>query len=254
MTILFPDCYDPAGASHHPYTTSTKKSIVVVGADGSSTIHHIGGNDVLPRGEKAAGKSAGQDEETSSTSSSSSIPESARFSPAHARKLYREMQPPPMATPRGRKFRKEVTPPAPSSSSLGLGGRTASAGDLTGCDRCFDPRRPVLSAACYSTSARQSQEEVSSLRAQLEHARRSIAAMEREQDLYYAESMTSSTAVYDVQNGDCRPAGLVRKFGELYSIARLDALDALDAIADLDDATELKGKLLFSVVVVCQQP
>ena len=228
-----------------------------MGADGSSTIHHIGGNDVLPRGDKAGagGKSAAaQDEETSSTSSSSSIPESARFSPAHARKLYREMQPPlPMATPRGRKFRKEFTPPA-SSASLGLGGRTASAGDLTGCDRCFDPRRPhgssVFSAA-GSTSARQLQEEVSSLRGQLEHARRSIAAMEREQDLYYAESMTPSTAVYDVQNGDCRPAGLVRKFGELYSIARLDALDALDAIADLDDATELKGKLLFSVVVVC---
>ena len=226
-----------------------------MGADGSSTIHHIGGNDVLPRGDKAGagGKSAAQDEETSSTSSSSSFPESARFSPAHARKLYhREMQPPPppMATPRGRKFRKEVTPPASASSSLGLGGRTASAGDLTGCDRCFDPRRPVFSAA-GSTSARQLQEEVSSLRGQLEHARRSIAAMEREQDLYYAESMASSTAVYDVQNGDCRPAGLVRKFGELYSIARLDALDALDAIADLDDATELKGKLLFSVVVVC---
>ena len=79
--------------------------------------------------------------------------------------------------------------------------------------------------------------------------------MERDQDLYYGhaeetQSLASSTAVYDVQNGDCRPAGLVRKFGELYSIARLDALDALDAIADLDDATELKGKLLFSVVVL----
>ena len=36
----------------------------------------------------------------------------------------------------------------------------------------------------------------------------------------------------------------------MYSIARLDALDALDAIIDLDDATELKSKLLFSVVVV----
>ena len=100
------------------------------------------------------------------------------------------------------------------------------------------------------------------MRIQLEHARRSMAAMERDHDVYYGRgaeeiqslglaAASSSTAVYDVQNGDCRPAGLVRKFGELYSIARLDALDALDAIEDLDDATELKGKLLFSVVVVC---
>jgi hypothetical protein len=60
----------------------------------------------------------------------------------------------------------------------------------------------------------------------------------------------SGSAVYDVHNGDRRPAALVRKFGDLYSIARLDALDALDTIKELEDAAELKNKLLFSVVVV----
>ncbi len=60
----------------------------------------------------------------------------------------------------------------------------------------------------------------------------------------------AESAVYDVHNGDRRPAGLVRKFGDLYSIARLDALDALDGIKELEDAAELKNKLLFSVVVV----
>lgn len=61
---------------------------------------------------------------------------------------------------------------------------------------------------------------------------------------------TTSSTVYDVHNGDRRPAGLVRKFGDLYSMARLDTLDDLDSIGELRDANELKSKLLFSVVVV----
>ena len=56
--------------------------------------------------------------------------------------------------------------------------------------------------------------------------------------------------IYDVQNGDKRPANLVRSFGELYSVARLETLDDLDTIDELVDADELKNKLLFSVVVV----
>ena len=89
---------------------------------------------------------------------------------------------------------------------------------------------------------------------------------------------------YDASNGlDRRPAALVRRFGDLYSMARLDTLDALDNIDDLETFTspnssssssacstssfvppsatgitrknatseELKNKLLFSVIVVC---
>ena len=89
---------------------------------------------------------------------------------------------------------------------------------------------------------------------------------------------------YDVMTGDRRPATLIRKFADLYSTARLDALDALDALPDLKmasssssaasassvhligggdsvhhppisgvggvDTDELKSKILFSVVVV----
>lgn len=65
------------------------------------------------------------------------------------------------------------------------------------------------------------------------------------------QSVVSESIVYDVNNGDRRPAGLVRKFGDLYSMARLDTLDDLDSIPELADANELKSKLLFSVVVVC---
>ena len=61
---------------------------------------------------------------------------------------------------------------------------------------------------------------------------------------------SSASSIYDISAGDRRPAGLVRRFGDLYSMARLDTLDDLDAIEELRDAHELKNKLLFSVVVV----
>ena len=47
-----------------------------------------------------------------------------------------------------------------------------------------------------------------------------------------------------------RPCALIRRFGDLYSQARVDTLDSLDLIEHLKDADELKSKLLFSVVVV----
>ena len=86
--------------------------------------------------------------------------------------------------------------------------------------------------------------------------------------------------IYNASNGiDKRPADLVRRFGDLYSMARLDTLDALDNLNELDQfnlypsssnsstssihststegnsrtkstSEELKNKLLFSVVVV----
>ena len=50
--------------------------------------------------------------------------------------------------------------------------------------------------------------------------------------------------------GDKRPTALIRKFGNLYAQARVDTLDALDSLPQLQDADELKSKLLLSVVVV----
>lgn len=43
---------------------------------------------------------------------------------------------------------------------------------------------------------------------------------------------------------------LVRCYGNLYSQARVEALEKLDMLPQLADATELKSKILFSVVVV----
>ena len=48
-----------------------------------------------------------------------------------------------------------------------------------------------------------------------------------------------------------RPTELIRLYNSLYSQSRIDALDALDAIREMSDAEDLKSKLLFSVVVVC---
>lgn len=42
----------------------------------------------------------------------------------------------------------------------------------------------------------------------------------------------------------------MRCYANLYSQARVDALDALHTLPQLREATELKSKILFSVVVV----
>ena len=52
---------------------------------------------------------------------------------------------------------------------------------------------------------------------------------------------------------DQRPAGLVRRYGELYSQTRLETLDSLDRLPQLVNAEELKNKLLFSVMVVSNE-
>ena len=49
-----------------------------------------------------------------------------------------------------------------------------------------------------------------------------------------------------------RTSELVRRYGELYSGIRVDALDALDRIGQLSDLSVLKEKILFSVVVVSE--
>jgi len=61
---------------------------------------------------------------------------------------------------------------------------------------------------------------------------------------------TSSTKFEDVNLGDNRPSQLVRRYGNLYSEGRLEALDALDAVGELADLNDLKLKLLFSIVAV----
>lgn len=54
----------------------------------------------------------------------------------------------------------------------------------------------------------------------------------------------------DISLGENRPTQLVKRYGNLYSEARLDAMDALDELDDMADADTLKVKLLLSIVVV----
>ena len=53
----------------------------------------------------------------------------------------------------------------------------------------------------------------------------------------------------DISLGENRPTQLVKRYGNLYSEARLDAMDALDELPDMADADDLKVKLLLSIVV-----
>lgn len=50
--------------------------------------------------------------------------------------------------------------------------------------------------------------------------------------------------------GERRPSSLVRRYGNMYAQARLETLDALEELHEMRNATELKSKLVFSVVVV----
>jgi hypothetical protein len=47
-----------------------------------------------------------------------------------------------------------------------------------------------------------------------------------------------------------RKGMFVREYGALYAQARVQTMDALDSLSELNEADELKSKLLFSVVVV----
>jgi phage shock protein A len=108
---------------------------------------------------------------------------------------------------------------------------------------------------------------VARLRAELAHAQKTIFQikdtetslkdrLEKErQRAQTLEKMASSNANKQSPSSgytslDQRPAGLVRRYGELYSQTRLETLDCLDRLPQLVNAEELKNKLLFSVMVV----
>lgn len=50
--------------------------------------------------------------------------------------------------------------------------------------------------------------------------------------------------------GDRRPTQLIRRYGNLYTEGRLDALDALDDVTEMTEFSDLKGKLLLTILVV----
>ena len=58
------------------------------------------------------------------------------------------------------------------------------------------------------------------------------------------------TAFEDLNMGCNRPTQIVRRYGDLYSEMRVETMDALDELPEMTDYDDLKGKLLFSVVVV----
>jgi len=59
-----------------------------------------------------------------------------------------------------------------------------------------------------------------------------------------------STKFEDLNLGENRPTQLIRRYGNLYTETRLDAFDALDELPEMAEFDELKGKLLFSVIVL----
>ena len=64
------------------------------------------------------------------------------------------------------------------------------------------------------------------------------------------KQLQKSSKFEDLSLGENRPSQLVRRYGNMYSQTRLDAYDALEELPEMADFDDLKGKLLFSIVVV----
>ncbi|XP_065210500.1 uncharacterized protein LOC135838697 [Planococcus citri] len=90
----------------------------------------------------------------------------------------------------------------------------------------------------------QNSRELISLQAELETTK---AELERAKAR--VESLTKSLHHVPMQKELSAPR-LVRCYGNLYSQGRVNALEALDAIPQLHGASELKSKILFSIVVL----
>lgn len=60
----------------------------------------------------------------------------------------------------------------------------------------------------------------------------------------------TNTKFEDLSLGDRRPTQLIRRYGNLYTEGRLDALDALDDVTEMTEFTDLKGKLLLTILVL----
>ena len=57
----------------------------------------------------------------------------------------------------------------------------------------------------------------------------------------------------DLSTGECRPSALIKRYDNLFTQTRLDAMDELDEVESLNhlvDSGDIKSKILFSVLVV----
>lgn len=96
------------------------------------------------------------------------------------------------------------------------------------------------------------------LRSELSRNRQTIAQMkEKEKQLRHRLSEQArkqiergSTKFEDLSLGENRPSQLIRRYGNLYSEQRLDAMDALDELQEVSEYNDLKEKLLLSVIVL----
>ena len=63
-------------------------------------------------------------------------------------------------------------------------------------------------------------------------------------------SANISSRLENIALGDSKSSSLIRRYGNLYAQSRVETLDALDQLVEMRNASELKSKLVFSVVVV----
>ncbi|GAB6027675.1 hypothetical protein CHUAL_001915 [Chamberlinius hualienensis] len=113
-----------------------------------------------------------------------------------------------------------------------------------------------LSSSGYNLDLTTMKKEIELLKSDLLKARKTIATM-RDNEKQLKERLAGQTWKMATEMGDLtdtgndkRPTALIRRYGSLYTNGRTNTLDALDQIPELNDADELKTKLLFTVIVL----
>lgn len=127
-----------------------------------------------------------------------------------------------------------VDKPCPSSSVDRLTSITSS---IPSCPSCSEGRSSLL----VQTN---SQKEIVSLQGELETTKKELEIAKAKVETL-SKSIQNQTSTKELSG-----TRLIRCYGNLYSVARVDAMETLDGLPQLRDAAELKSKILFSVVVL----
>lgn len=120
---------------------------------------------------------------------------------------------------------------------------------------------PALGQATTSSDSKvieDLQKEVDRLKKKLSVSQEMLSKMqEREKQLRNRLSeqaqrqlQKGSSKFEDLSLGESRPTQLIKRYGNLYTESRLDAMDALDDVPNMANCEDLKVKLLLSVVVL----
>lgn len=146
----------------------------------------------------------------------------------------------------------------PSSSHVSCQPSSSNTEPVASCSLSSEPSLSQPVSTADTKVVEQLRSEVDRLKKELCTSQEILAKMqEREKILRNRLSeqaqrqlQKGSSKFEDLSLGESRPTQLIKRYGNLYTESRLDAMDALDDVPNMADCEDLKVKLLLSVVVL----